>query len=160
MLSFQQEFSLFPFTLIMRLFISSPLSFCFLSYHLYIWGCWCFSQQPWCQVVIRSPGIFIVFSTYVSHKQSYELVCHSPFPAMKWLIVPCLVPFLVSWLMYGQFQHLPPQELSMYPPLFFFSFLSGHLVSPSGFSIWFSPSAFSLWVIDHCPGCLIALCVF
>ena len=41
---FQANFSLSSFTLIKRLFSSSSLS-AIIVYHLYISGCWCFSQQ-------------------------------------------------------------------------------------------------------------------
>ena len=67
------EFSAHFFTLLSHPH-EKPLYFLFTfylfpCYHLYIWGFWCFSQQPWRQLVIHSSDILIVYSAHDSHMQ-------------------------------------------------------------------------------------------
>ena len=68
MLSFKSDFSLSSFFFIKKLFSSSSL-FSLKWYHLHIWGCWYFSQQPWVQLVIHPAWHFSWCTLHKLNKQ-------------------------------------------------------------------------------------------
>ena len=66
MFIFKPAFSLSSFALIKRHLVSLhflPLEWC----HLHIWGCWCFSRQPWFQLVIYPAQHFSWCDLHVSY---------------------------------------------------------------------------------------------
>ena len=98
MLSFKLAFSLSSFTLIKRLFSSSSLSVEW--YHLWIWGCWYFSQQSWLQLVIH-PAFHMMYYAYKLNKQGDNIQpCCIPFSILNQSVVPCTVRTIASWPAY------------------------------------------------------------
>ena len=70
-------------------------TFClFLCYHLYSWGFWRFSQQPWCQLVIHLSGILIVYSAHDTHKQVTIKNFVILISLLKWSVGPFPIQFL------------------------------------------------------------------
>ena len=90
----------------------SPLSssgslvpFCFLPlkwYHLYIWGCWYFSQQSWFQLVLHPAWHFVWCSLHmrISRVTIYSLGVLTPFPIWNQSVFPCPVLTVASWPAY------------------------------------------------------------
>ena len=58
-----------------------------------IWGCWCFSQQSWFQLVIHPRlGFCMIYSAYKSNKWGDNTQAWStPFPSLKQSFVSCPV---------------------------------------------------------------------
>ena len=100
MLSFKPAFSL-SFTFIKRLFSSSSLSVIRVV-SLYVWNCWYFSQQSWCQFVAQQAWHFAWCTQYCKLNKHGDSIqpWRTPFPIWNQPIVPCSVLTVASWPAY------------------------------------------------------------
>ena len=108
----------------------------FPCYHLYIWGFWCFIHQSWCQLVIHSAGILIVYSAYDSHKQVTITSVIMLLSVLNWSTGPRPIQFL---------------HLDSFKGGFNFYFLKSFIVpTPFRFDLLHLDTIFSSWGIYHC----------
>ena len=67
-------------------------------YHLYIWGCWYFSQEPWFQLVLCPLAFHVMYSAWKLNKQGDDIQpCCTPFLILNQSIVSCKVLTVASW---------------------------------------------------------------
>ena len=95
MLSFRPAFSVFSFTVIMRLFSSSSLS-PLKWYHLRIWCCCYFCQQSWFQLVIHPVWCLAWRALHVSYRSCMRISC-TLFPIWNQSVVPRPVLTVADW---------------------------------------------------------------
>ena len=94
MLSFNLAVPLSSFTLIKSFLV--PLHFLPLEWYLlHIWDCWYFYQKSWFQILIHPAWNF---AWWTLHTGCNTQPCHTPFPILNQLVVPCPVLTVASWL--------------------------------------------------------------